>query len=213
MGCGRVGSTLAHQLEKRDHSVAVIDQNPDAFRRLGAAYGGTKITGIGFDREVLLAAGVEQADAFAAVSSGDNSNIVSARIAREHYHVPKVIARIFDPRRAEIYERLNIPTIASVKWAASQIEFLLFHGKEELKETIGGGQLFIMQLAVPSHLVTKPVWQIGAGGKIRVIGIERGGSGFIPGRDSTFQEGDVMILVVARDALNTLEVMLQPVVE
>src|SRR4029453_18923207 len=121
MGCGRGGSTLAGQLEKRGHSVAVIDQNPDAFRRLGGSYTGAKITGIGFDREVLLAAGVERADGFAAVSSGDNSNIISPRVARETFGIQNVVARIYDPGRAEVYERLGIPTVATVRWTADQI--------------------------------------------------------------------------------------------
>src|SRR6059058_674217 len=137
MGCGRVGAALTVELAKAGHSVAIIDKRPEAFDRLPPGFQAKTIVGVGFDREVLEEAGIKQADAFIAVSSGDNSNIVSARIAREHYHVPKVIARIYDPRRAEIYERLNIPTIASVAWSVQQIEYLLFHGREELKESYG----------------------------------------------------------------------------
>src|SRR4029450_8697094 len=113
MGCGRVGSTLAHSLEERGHSVAVIDQNPDAFRRLGPDFRGTTITGVGFEQRVLVEAGIERADAFAAVSSGDNSNIISARVARETYGVERVAARIYDQKRAEVYERLGIPAGAT----------------------------------------------------------------------------------------------------
>lgn len=216
MGCGRVGAHLAVQLGKGGHSVAVIDKRADAFDRLPPGFQAHTVVGLGFDRNVLEEAGIKEAaqgGAFIAVSNGDNSNIVSARVAREHYHVPKVIARIYDPRRAEIYERLNIPTVSSVRWASSQIQFLLFHGKEELKETIGGGQLLLMRIAVPDHLVAKPVWHIGAEGKIRVIGLERGGAGFIPGRDSTFQAGDVMNVVVDRDALDQLDTLMQPMAE
>src|SRR5690242_1120264 len=121
MGCGRVGSTLAHSLEARGHSIAVIDSSPEAFRRLGSEFTGLTVTGIGFDREVLIAAGIERADAFAAVSSGDNSNIISARLARETYGVPRVVARIYDSRRALVYERLGIPTVATVRWAADRM--------------------------------------------------------------------------------------------
>src|SRR5438445_9877275 len=121
MGCGRVGSTLAHTLEARGHSVAVIDQDADAFRRLGADFTGTTVTGIGFDRDVLTAADIERADGFAAVSSGDNSNIISARLARETFGVARVVARIYDPKRAEVYERLGIPTVATVRWTADLI--------------------------------------------------------------------------------------------
>src|SRR5689334_19281970 len=121
MGCGRVGSTIAHSLEARGYTVAVIDRNPDAFRRLGSDFPGLTITGIGFDRDVLIAAGIERADAFAAVSSGDNSNIISARLASETFGVQRVVARIYDPKRAEVYERLGIPTVATVRWTADRM--------------------------------------------------------------------------------------------
>jgi trk system potassium uptake protein TrkA len=133
MGCGRVGSTLAHILEDRDNTVAVIDRDPEAFRRLRSAFKGDRITGVGFDRAVLIQAGIERADAFAAVSSGDNSNIISARVARETFSVRRVAARIYDPRRAEVYERLGIPTVATVRWTADQmLRKLLPEGGEAL---------------------------------------------------------------------------------
>src|SRR6266436_3568840 len=122
MVCGRVGSTLAHILEDRDNTVAVIDRDPEAFRRLRSSFKGDRITGVGFDRAVLTQAGIERADAFVAVSSGDNSNIISARVARETFSVERVVARIYDPRRAEVYERLGIPTVATVRWTADQVK-------------------------------------------------------------------------------------------
>src|SRR5215471_18308772 len=121
MGCGRVGSTLAASLESRGHSVAVIDVDADAFRRLGSDFTGTTVTGMGFDRDVLISAGIERADAFAAVSSGDNTNIISARLARENFGVKRVVARIYDAKRAEVYERLGIPTVATVRWTAERM--------------------------------------------------------------------------------------------
>ena len=121
MGCGRVGSTLAHILEDRGYTVAVIDQDPEAFRRLRPSFKGDRVTGVGFDRDVLARAGIERADGFAAVSSGDNSNIIAARVARETFAVRQVAARIYDPRRAEVYERLGIPTVATVRWTADQM--------------------------------------------------------------------------------------------
>src|SRR5205823_10477745 len=142
-----------------------------------------------------------------------NSNILSARVAREHYHVPNVIARIFDPRRAEIYERLNIPTVASVRWTAKQIMLMLSHSREEIKESLGGGELFRMRIEIPSHLVGKPVYQLGAEGKLRVVAVDRGGKGFIPGRDSTFQDGDVAHIIVHHDALDTVDELLQPLAQ
>src|SRR5690348_12779938 len=121
MGCGRVGSTIAHSLEAAGHSVAVVDQDAGAFRRLGPDFRGVQVTGVGFDRDTLVEAGIEQASAFAAVSSGDNSNIIAARVARETFGVQRVVARIYDPKRAEVYERLGIPTVATVPWTASRL--------------------------------------------------------------------------------------------
>src|SRR5438552_784410 len=141
MGCGRVGAAVTGQLAKAGHSVAIIDKRPEAFERLPPGFEAKTVVGFGFDREAMEEAGIKEAGAFVAVSSGDNSNIVSARVAREHYHVPRVVARIFDPRRAEIYERLNIPTVASVRWSAEQIKYLLFHGTEEMEEGFRGGAL------------------------------------------------------------------------
>jgi trk system potassium uptake protein TrkA len=213
MGCGRVGAALTVQLAKAGHSVAIIDKRPEAFDRLPPGFEAKKVVGFGFDRDVLEEAGIKEANAFVAVSSGDNSNIVSARVAREHYHVPKVVARIFDPRRAEIYERLNIPTVASVRWSAQQIQYLLFHGKEELKESFAGGGLLHLQLSVPDHLVGTPVSSVEQEGTIRVVGVDRGGTGFIPVATSTFQQGDVAHFVVARDAVDRLDVLLLPVAQ
>src|SRR4051812_49564232 len=131
MGCGRVGSTLAHILEGLGHTVAVIDRSPEAFRRLGPDFEGRRITGFGFDRDTLHEAGIEKADAFAAVSNGDNSNIIAARVARETFGVENVVARIYDPGRAEVYQRLGIPTVATVRWTADQVlRRLLPHGAE-----------------------------------------------------------------------------------
>src|SRR5437868_15352284 len=121
MGCGRVGSTLAHSLEQQGHTVAVIDQDPTAFRRLGSGFSGRRVTGVGFDQDTLREAGIEEAGAFAAVSSGDNSNIIAARVARETFGVQRVVARIYDQKRAEVYERLGIPTVATVPWTTGRL--------------------------------------------------------------------------------------------
>ncbi len=171
---------------------------------------------MGFDRDVLEKAGIRQAakdGAFVAVTNGDNSNIVSARIAREHYGVKKVIARIYDPRRAEIYERLSIPTVASARWAAAQILYLLFHGKEELKASFAGGTLLHLQRLIPDHLVGAPVSPVESAGSIEVIGVDRGGSGFIPDGGSTFQQGDIAHVVVTSDSIDKLDSLMEPTAE
>jgi trk system potassium uptake protein TrkA len=213
VGCGRVGSELTIQLGRAGHDVVIIDKRASAFDRLPPDFKARTIVGLGFDRDVLEEAGIKEADAFIAVSNGDNSNIVSARVAREYYHVPKVIARIYDPRRAEIYERLNIPTVATTTWGVKQIMLMLAHPREEIKESLAGGDLFRMRLQVPDHLVGRKVGEFNLDGKILVAGVDRGGHGFIPVPGSTFQEGDFVGLIVHKDALSDLDGLLAPVAE
>jgi trk system potassium uptake protein TrkA len=213
VGCGRVGTELTVQLGRAGHDVTIIDKRPSAFDRLPPGFNGRTIVGLGFDRNVLEDAGIKDADAFVAVTSGDNSNIVSARVAREYYHVPNVIARIYDPRRAEIYERLNIPTVATTTWGVKQIMLMLTHPREEIKESLAGGDLFRMRLKVPSHLVGTPIGQLNVEGKIMVVGVDRGGHGFIPVASSTFQDGDVAQLMLQKDSVETLDELLAPVGE
>jgi trk system potassium uptake protein TrkA len=210
MGCGRVGILLTQELAKGGHDVTVIDKHPAAFDRLPPGFEARTIVGLGFDREVLEEAGIKEADAFLAVSSGDNSNIVSARVAREHYHVPKVIARIFDPMRADIYEKLNIPTVSTTRWGVKQMKLMLTHPGEEIKETFAGGDLFRVRIEVPSHLTGKPVSSLNVEGKILVAGVDRGGKGFIPVASSTFQEGDFAAVIVQKDAHELFDELLQP---
>ena len=213
MGCGRVGAELTIQLAKAGHTVSIVDKRKEAFDRLPPGFEAKTIVGLGFDREVLEKAGIRDADAFIAVSNGDNSNIVSARVAREYFKVPKVIARIYDPRRADIYEKLDIPTVASVRWAAKQVQYLLFHGKETMRDTLAGGFLLHLQVELPDHLVGKKISSVESDGEVEVIGVERGGTGFVPKDDSTFQEGDVAHFVVHKDATDKFDLLLEPVAE
>ena len=208
MGCGRVGSELTVALAKEGHSISIIDKSAEAFDRLPPGFEAKQFVGLGFDRDLLEEAGIKEADAFLAVSSGDNSNIVSARVAREHYKIKNVIARINDPQRADIYERLNIPTIAPVRWGVRQAMLMLFHDREEIKESMAGGSLLRLRIEVPKHLVGKPVSALAEAGRVSVVGVERGGSGFIPVTDSTFQEGDVAQIVLVKDATEALDAML-----
>jgi len=209
MGCGRVGSELSINLMEGGHDVVVIDKKPAAFVKYPPGDART-VVGLGFDRDVLEEAGINDAEAFVAVSSGDNSNIVSARVALEHYHVPKVIARIYDPRRAEIYERLNIPTVATTKWGVKQIQLMLLHDRSELRESMGGGELLRMRIPVPAHLVGKSVTSLNVPGKIMVIGVSRGGGGFLPTDDAMMQNGDYLGVVLVKDGMDLLDQQLAP---
>jgi trk system potassium uptake protein TrkA len=192
MGCGRVGSTLAHSLEDRGHTVAVIDSNPESFRRLGASFSGERVSGLGFDQGVLRSAGIEKAEAFAAVSSGDNSNIISARVARELFGVETVVARIYDPGRAEVYERLGIPTVASVRWAADQIlRRLLPEGSEpRYRDPTGHVRMDLLPAPLPWVGTSIPKFEAAIGA--RVAYFSRLGEGRIPSDDTALQEGDIL---------------------
>src|SRR5689334_4775762 len=148
MGCGRVGSALALQLERGGVDVAIIDSDPGAFRRLHADFAGRRVTGVGFDRDTLLEAGIEQATAFAAVSSGDNSNIIAARVARETFGVENVVARIYDARRAEVYQKLGIPTVATVRWTADQVMRRLLPAGTLSEWRDPSGQVALAEVAV-----------------------------------------------------------------
>jgi trk system potassium uptake protein TrkA len=199
MGCGRVGSTLARSLEDRNHTVSVIDSNADSFRRLGPAFGGTKVLGIGFDQTVLEEAGIDKADAFAAVSSGDNSNIIAARVARETFGIQKVVARIYDPGRAEVYQRLGITTVATVKWTADQVlRRLMPAGAEpEFRDpsgTIRVDAVPVTELWIGSRTV---LFQEQSGS--RIAWIDRLGEGMLPTRESVLQEGDMLHLVMREE--------------
>jgi trk system potassium uptake protein TrkA len=210
MGCGRVGLQLSIELAEDGHQVTIIDKHASAFDKLPPGFNAKTIVGLGFDRQTLELAGIQEAEAFIAVSSGDNSNIVSARVALEHYKVERVIARIYDPRRAEIYERLNIPTVATTKWGVKQIQLMLFHDRQEIRETLGGGDLLRLRVPVPLHMVGKPATSVSVDGKILVAGVSRGGTGFIPTADSTLQEGDYLIAILAKDGMDLLDAQLEP---
>ena len=205
MGCGRVGATLTRSLESRGHSTAVIDSDPGAFRRLGPNFTGLTVTGMGFDREVLSAAGIERADGFAAVSSGDNSNIIAARVARELFGVENVIARIYDPGRAEVYERLGVPTIATVPWAADQVLRRLLPTGSEPVWRDPSGRLRLDTAYAPFAWVGRTVAALEADTGARVAFITRLGAGLQVTSSTVIQEGDhLSLFVVDEDADRTL---------
>jgi trk system potassium uptake protein len=208
MGCGRVGSTLARSLEKRGHTVAVIDLDVESFRRLGPDFAGKTIKGVGFDREVLLEAGIEQADGFAAVSSGDNSNILSARVVRETFSVENVVARIYDPGRAEVYERLGIPTVATVRWTADQVLRRLLPAGSEPHWRDPSGSVRLMEVHVDRSWVGRSVAQIEDATGARVPFLFRMGSGTVPTRSTIFQDGDLVYAAVLDKELARVEAVL-----
>ncbi|QDB79429.1 TrkA family potassium uptake protein [Georgenia wutianyii] len=201
MGCGRVGASLATQLEEQGHSVAVLDQNPDAFRRLPEDFSGQRVTGLGFDRDALSQTGIEDAHGFAAVSNGDNSNILAARVARETFGVEHVVARIYDQRRAEVYERLGIPTVATVRWTADQMlrRLLPTGGVADFRDR--SGQVALVQVDVHHGWVGRPVTALEAASGARAAYLTRRGSAFLPDVRTVLQDGDVLHVLARTDAV------------
>jgi trk system potassium uptake protein len=204
MGCGRVGSTLAYLLEERDFSVAIIDKDPEAFRKLRSGFKGQRVTGIGFDRGVLMQAGIERADAFAAVSSGDNSNIIAARVVRETFGIERVAARIYDSRRAEVYERLGIPSVATVRWTADQVmRKLLPEGSEPLWRH-PTGKIVLVEVPFSPVWIGEKVKSVEARAMTRIAFIDRLGQAFVPDASTVLQEGDVIHVIAREDDLDRI---------
>jgi trk system potassium uptake protein TrkA len=208
MGCGRVGEQISQLMAADGHAVVVIDQNPDALARLGPDFRGQRVLGLGFDRRVLLEAGIEQAEGFAATSSSDNANIVAARLARNVFHVPKVVARLFDPQRAEIYRRLGLVTISSTTWGAERIHELLTHGDLDPVHAFGNGEVCLLAVDLPVHLVGRTVANLAIPGEIIVGAVTRDGRALIPTLGTQFRGGDVLHLMVLAAAMERLEALL-----
>jgi trk system potassium uptake protein TrkA len=204
VGCGRVGSELAGALEQSGHTVAVIDKNPTAFRRLPSGFRGRRIPGYGFDREHLLAAGIEQAGALAAVSNGDNTNILCARIARETFQVEHVVARIYDPRRALIYQQLGIPTVATVAWTTDQVLRRLLPGAAPHDWVDPSGNVCVAERDATAAAVGHPASHLSEPGRFWLTSITRMGAAQVVKPDMKVQEGDILHFVVGTGALDEL---------
>jgi trk system potassium uptake protein TrkA len=207
VGCGRAGAELALQLLQDGHDITVVDKDPKAFYRLGEGFKGETVTGIGFDRDVLIRAGVQRADALAAFTDGDNTNIITARVARNVFRVPKVVARLYDPRRAEIYQRLGLQTVSSTAWGVNRAIQLLIHPDLHVAATLGNGDVEVVELEVPSHWVSRTLNNANVPGEISVVALTRKDKTIIPTLGTVFQEGDrvaIAVLVSSRGRLEDL---------
>ena len=205
MGCGRVGTLIAQRLEESGHTVAIIDQNREAFRRLGPNFQGITLTGVGFDRDILIQAGIERADAFAAVSNGDNSNILAARVARENFGVANVVARIYDPGRAEIYQRLGIPTVATVVWTADQILRRLAPEGSLSEWQDPSGIIRLAEVHLDKSWYGHPAALVESSTGARIALITRLGMGMLIDEHTVIQEGDLVHLVMNEKDLPAIE--------
>jgi trk system potassium uptake protein TrkA len=205
VGCGRVGSSLALNLTAAGHTVAIIDKRPEAFARLGPSFTGQAISGIGFDRDRLIEAGIERAHAVAAVTSGDNSNIMIARVARETFGVERVVARIYDPRRAAIYQRLGIPTVATVAWTTERVLRRILPDEPAVEWVDPSAKVMLVERVVPPAWAGHPLHELEVAGQMHVIAVSRLGEAKVPASDVVVQEGDVVYLAVGGDALAAVD--------
>ncbi len=209
MGCGRVGSQVSLLLAERGYNVTVIDhRDADAALRLGAGFKGRVINGLGFDEKVLLEAGIKEADAFVAASSSDNANIVGARIAKIIFKVPNVVARLFDPHRAEIYQRLGLKTISTTTMGAERIYEMVTHSEMDITHNFGHGEVSMIAIEIPYHLAGRTVRDLSIPGEFIIVSITRDQKAFLPSAGTEFREGDILHLAAQSSALSRLQDML-----
>jgi trk system potassium uptake protein len=208
VGCGRVGSTLAHTLTEANHNVVVVDRRPEAFARLGDGYAGRTVLGVGFDRDVLREAGIEQAGAVAAVTSGDNSNILIARVARETFGIERVVARIYDPRRAAIYQRLGIPTVATVAWTAERVLRRITADEAAVEWVDPSAKVMLVERSIGAAWAGRKVADLEAAAPVRIVAVSRLGASSVPRSDLLLQDGDLVYVATDGDSLAAVDALL-----
>lgn len=208
VGCGRVGAFTAASLARHGHEVVVIDKDPDSFRLLPHGFTGRTILGYAFERPVLEEAGITEADALVAATSGDNTNAVVARVAKEVYRVPDVISRIYDPQRAEIYRRYGIQTFAPTAWSAGRIIEFIVSGNIEREQSYGNGEVEMIAAFVPEHFIGKPVTDLRIPGEIRVGLIVRMGRSMLPVSGTRFERDDQVYVLVHQSAVEKFQRMM-----
>jgi trk system potassium uptake protein TrkA len=208
VGCGRLGATLATALDDKAHDVTVVDRDPEALRRLEKTFHGQRVVGIAFDRNILEDAGISHADGLATVTNSDNTNFVLAAMARWRYQVPRVVARIYDPTKAEIYGRLGIPTVSPTRWGAARIEELLNYTPVTVRLDIGDGDVEIVDIEANALLAGRPVEQLNMAETMQVVAIVREGHGFIPIRTTLLQAHDILSIAVRPAASGRLNALL-----
>ena len=208
IGCGRLGAGLGQLLATNGHSVTLVDKDPLAFEKLGEKFKGQRLVGVGFDRQVLVSAGIERADGLAAVTASDEANVVAARIARDIFHVPRVVARLYDVRQAEIYKRLGLQTIAPTNWGIQRISDLLLYSPLETTCAIGSGDVEVVEVELPLLLVGKTVRDITVASEIHLVSITRANKTFLPTLGTIFRAGDTLHLAVLTTSASRLREML-----
>jgi trk system potassium uptake protein TrkA len=209
VGCGRVGRDLSLTLVRQGHQVTVVDSDAETFEKLGPRFPGNTVLGVVFDRDVLLKAGIERADGLAAVTTSDNANVVIARIAKQIYHVPQVVTRLYEPRRAEVYRKLGLQTISSTTWGVGRIIQLLTHSRLDSVYEMGSGEVSLIMIEVGPSLAGHTVQDINVSNEIKVASITRSGRAFIPSSPEPFVVGDLVHIAVLHSALPRFEKFLE----
>ncbi|HXH57755.1 TrkA family potassium uptake protein [Iamia sp.] len=205
VGCGRVGAGLAGAIEAHGHTVAVVDRRSKAFARLPDTFSGHTVVGVGFDRDRLRAAGIEEAGAVAAVTSGDNSNILIARVARETFDIPRVVARIYDPRRAAIYERLGIPTIATVQWTTERVLQRVLPERPTVEWIDASAKVVLVERNVPPAWAGRRVLDLDVDGAARIVAVTRLGVARMPTHELLLQDGDTVHVALGGDDIDAFD--------
>lgn len=208
IGCGRTGSAIAAALVQRGHGVTVVDREPSAFERLGPGFRGATLAGEGLDREVLLAAGIDKVDGLAAVTASDEVNVVAGRVARQIFHVPKVVARLYDPRKAEIYRRLGLQTISPLEWGVNRIVELLCYWRLESHASLGSGEVDLVDAEIPSLLHGRTVQDLTVPGEVHVVALSRKGKTSLASLATELQEGDTAHLALLSTSSERLKGLL-----
>jgi trk system potassium uptake protein TrkA len=205
LGCGDLGAQLARTLLRRGHEVTVVDSDPAAFERVGPGFKGHTVVGIGFDQEVLRKAGVRRADALAAVTNDDDLNIVAARVAREFFHVPRAVARVYNPEKAQIYLRMGLPAISPMAWSVDRMAELLLSNPMEIVTSLGSGQVSLVRVEVTGQLVGHKVDDLLVPGDTEAVSVTRGGNTFLPTRGTELSAGDFLYLACTAEGLSRIE--------
>lgn len=201
-GCGRLGSSLVNRLDLEGHEVAVIDRSAEARGSLAASFGGGFHVGSALDRELLEGVGTADADAFAALTSSDSANVVSARTARDEFHVPAVVARLYDPRRSGIYRTFGITAVAQVGWAVNEISDLLFHRDLTIRDSFGSSDTVLLRSLLPDALDGRRAQDFNVEGSIQVVELTRSGRSSIPGPRTELHAGDLVSFAVRHSDLD-----------
>lgn len=205
VGCGRTGALLAQSLSQKGHQVVVVDNDPSRFWRLGPEFRGRTVEGVGFDREVLIRAGIEEADAVAVVTDDDMTNLIVAHAARQHFHVANVVARLFDPDRAVLYQAIGVPVVTTVSWRVTRLEQLLCQPSLAVMDTLGNGEVLMVNLRVPQHWAGRAISSLAQEGKVVPTALVRGGNAQVATPQTLLEAGDVVCLAVATGVLGDLQ--------